>query len=49
MKKIMDRNAGMVSRAVENMIKTGKLASSSGLDLPQVLNVKFEILIYFLC
>ncbi|CAA6655692.1 unnamed protein product [Spirodela intermedia] len=34
-KKIMDRNAGTVSRAVENMIKTGKLASSSGLDLPQ--------------
>uniref|UniRef100_A0A1D1YVP6 DNA-directed RNA polymerase subunit beta n=1 Tax=Anthurium amnicola TaxID=1678845 RepID=A0A1D1YVP6_9ARAE len=34
-KMVMDKNSGMIGRAVESMINTGKLASSSGLDLPQ--------------
>ncbi|MQL73869.1 hypothetical protein Taro_006196 [Colocasia esculenta] len=36
-KSVLDRNSGMIGRAVENMITMGKLASQSGLDLPQAL------------
>ena len=41
-KKIVERGAVTVGGAVESMIKTGKLASSSGLDLPQVLYLQFN-------
>ncbi|XP_078427408.1 nuclear RNA polymerase A2 [Wolffia australiana] len=34
-KKMVDRGAASVARSIESMLTTGKLASSSGLDLPQ--------------
>lgn len=37
-KKVMDKNpARLISQAVENMLKTGRLATQTGLDLQQVL------------
>lgn len=36
-KKVMDKNPSkQISLAVENMLKTGRLATQSGLDLQQV-------------
>ena len=38
-KKVMDKNpAKQISLAVENMLKTGRIVTQSGLDLQQVLD-----------
>lgn len=40
-KKVIDKNSPkQISSAIENMLKTGRLATQSGLDLQQVLMEK---------
>ena len=47
-KKVMDKNPSrQISSAVENMLKTGRLPTQSGLDLQQVLEYFYFIMFDF--
>lgn len=49
-KKVMDKNSPkQVSTAVENMLKTGRLVTQTGLDLQQVLACQCLVKLSIVC
>lgn len=48
-KKVMDKNSSkQISISVENMLKTGRLITQTGLDLQQVLTCQCLVKLYLI-